>query len=112
MSRTCPWELSDAFWERAAPLIPHRTDKQKAGRPAQSDRQMLAAILYVLRTGLQWNALPRTMGACTTVYDRFRFWLAMGFFERLWAAGLQEFDELVGIEWEWQSLDGALTKAP
>jgi putative transposase len=34
------------------------------------------------------------------------------FFQRLWAAGLQEFDELVGIEWEWQSLDGALTKAP
>jgi putative transposase len=73
---------------------------------------MLGAMLYVLRTGMQWNALPRELGASTTVYDRFRFWLAAGFFQRLWAAGLQEFDELVGIEWEWQSLDGALTKAP
>jgi transposase len=33
---------------------------------------MLAAILYVLRTGTQWNALSRELGASTTVYDRFR----------------------------------------
>lgn len=73
---------------------------------------MLGAILYVLRTGIPWNALPRELGASTTVYDRFRFWLERGFFHQMWAAGLSEFDELVGIEWEWQSLDGAMTKAP
>jgi putative transposase len=112
MSRSQPWELSDALWERAAPLIPQPQGKQKAGRPRENDRQMLAAILYVLRTGIQWNALPRELGASTTVYDRFRFWMAAGFFQQLWAAGLQEFEELVGIEWEWQSLDGAMTKAP
>jgi putative transposase len=73
---------------------------------------MLSAILYVLRIGLQWNALPRELGASTTVYDRFRQWEADGFFTRLWAAGLAEFDEVVGIDWQWQSLDGVLTKAP
>ena len=73
---------------------------------------MLGAILYVLRTGLQWNALPPEIGASTTVYDRFRAWERVGVFARLWAAGLQEFDELVGIDWEWQSLDGVMTKAP
>jgi putative transposase len=67
---------------------------------------------YVLRTGLQWNALPHAIGASTTVDDRFRAWEADGFFARLWAAGLAEFDELVGIDWEWQSLDGVMTKAP
>jgi putative transposase len=112
MSRTKPWELSDELWERAEPLIPARVGKRKAGRPYQSDRAMLGAILYVLRTGIQWNALPREIGASTTVYDRFRLWLAAGFFHRLWEAGLREFDEVVGIEWEWQSLDGAMTKAP
>src|SRR6185312_7667249 len=70
------------------------------------------AILYVLRTGIQWNALPRSIGASTTVYDRFRAWEAAGFFTRLWAAGLTEFDELVGIDWAWLSMDGAMTKAP
>jgi len=66
----------------------------------------------VLRTGLQWNALPRAIGASTTVYDRFRAWERDGVFARLWTAGLAEFDEAVGIDWEWSSMDGAMTEAP
>jgi putative transposase len=112
MARTHPWALSDEVWERAHPLLPAHKPRPKGGRPPRDDRQMLGAILYVLRTGLQWNALPSEIGASTTVYDRFRAWERDGVFARLWAAGLQEFDELVGIDWEWQSLDGVMTKAP
>ena len=112
MKRTKPWELSDEVWERVRPLIPQRPAHPKGGRPAQDDRQMLSAILYVLRTGIQWNALPRELGASTTVYDRFRLWERQGFFAQLWAAGLQEYDELNGIAWQWQSMDGVMTKAP
>lgn len=110
--RTRPWELSDALWARAQPLLPEPTPHPKGGRPRRDDREMLGAILYVLRTGIQWNALPRSIGASTTVYDRFRIWERDGFFTRLWAAGLSEFDELVGIDWAWLSMDGAMTKAP
>lgn len=112
MARTRPWELSDAVWERAQPLLPPSVPHPRGGRPRREDRQMLGAMLYVLRTGLQWNALPRAIGASTTVYDRFRAWEREGVFERLWAAGLGEFDELVGIDWEWLSMDGVMTKAP
>ncbi len=112
MNRTKPWELSDEVWERVRPLIPERPAHPKGGRPAQDDRPMLSAILYVLRTGIQWNALPRELGASTTVYDRFRLWEQQGVFERIWQAGLQEYDELEGIVWEWQSMDGVMTKAP
>jgi transposase len=35
------------------------------------DQQAFAAIVYVLRTGIQWNALPRELGASSTVHDRF-----------------------------------------
>ncbi len=112
MIRTKPWELSDEVWERVRPLIPERPAHPKGGRPAQSDRQMLSAILYVLRTGVQWNALPRELGASTTVYDRFRLWEQQGVFERIWQAGLREYDELEGIAWQWQSMDGVMTKAP
>jgi putative transposase len=73
---------------------------------------MLSAILYVLRTGIQWNALPRELGASTTVYDRFRLWEEQGVFERIWQAGLQEYDELEGIAWEWQSMDGVMRHPP
>ena len=72
MKRTKPWELSDEVWERVRPLIPERPAHPKGGRPAQEDRQMLSAILYVLRTGIQWNALPRELGASSTVHDRLK----------------------------------------
>jgi putative transposase len=112
MGRTRPWELSEEVWERARPLLPATKPRLKGGRPPRSDREVLGAMLYVLRTGLQWNALPREIGASTTVYDRFRAWERDGFFARLWAAGLAAYDELVGIDWEWLSLDGVMTKAP
>jgi len=112
MARTRPWELSDAAWERAAPLLPLHKPRTKGGRPPEDDRRMLAAILYVLRTGIQWNALPRELGASTTVYDRFRWWLADGLFLRLWQAGLAEFEELEGLDWRWLSMEGVMTTAP
>ena len=112
MARTRPWELSDEAWERAAPLLPMHKPRTRGGRPPEDDRRMLAAILYVLRTGIQWNALPREVGASTTVYDRFRWWLADGVFLRLWRAGLAEFEDLEGLDWRWLSMDGAMTKAP
>jgi putative transposase len=73
---------------------------------------MVGAMLYGLRTGVQWNALPRAIGVSTTVYDRFRAWERDGCFQRRWAAGVQEFDVRVGIDWQWQSMDGVLTTAP
>jgi len=110
--RTRPWQVSDELWERVKPLIPERVSHAKEGRPAADARKMFTAIVYILRTGIQWNALPRELGASTTVYDRFRLWESQGFFRQLWRSGLQEFDELVGIDWEWQSMDGVMTKAP
>jgi len=76
------------------------------------DRKAFEAIIYVLRTGIQWNALPHELGASSTVHDRFQEWEQKGLFKALWQAGLEEYDELEGIEWEWQSVDGVMTKAP
>lgn len=50
------------------------------------------------------------MGTSSTVHERFQEWERAGFFERLWEAELAEYDELEGIEWEWQSVDGVMTK--
>jgi putative transposase len=73
-----------------------------------SDRQAFAAIVYVLRTGMQWNALPRELGASSTVHDRFQEWEKAGFFKALWQAGLEAYDEVQGIQWEWQAVDALL----
>jgi hypothetical protein len=35
-----------------------------------------------------------------------------GFFQKIWELGLEEYDEMYGIGWEWQSIDGSMVKAP
>jgi putative transposase len=106
------YQIPDALWEQMVRVLPPPTPKKKDGRPRMDDRQAMTAILYVLRTGCQWKALPRSLGAPSTVHDRFQVWRAACVFERLWQAGLLLYDELKGLEWEWQAMDGAMSKAP
>ena len=105
-------QLPEALWEQMVRVLPPPTPKKKDGRPRMDDRHAMTAILYVLRTGCQWKALPRSLGAPSTVHDRFPAWRAARVFERLWQAGLLLYDELQGLEWEWQAMDGAMTRAP
>jgi len=72
----------------------------------------MSAILYVLRTGCQWNALPRSLGASSTVHDRFQEWRKAGVFKHMWIDGLSVYDKKTGIDWKWQAIDGTITKAP
>ena len=106
------YQLPDELWERIQPLLPPPKPKKKAGRPRMDDRKAMTAIFYVLRTGCQWKALPRSLGAPSTVHDRFQEWRKAGVFQRMWEEGLALYDELEGIDWEWLALDGAMTKAP
>ena len=112
MARTYPWKVSEELWEKVKPLIPAAPSHAKGGRPRMPDRKAFEAMVYVLRTGIQWNALPRELGASSTVHDRFQEWERQGFFKALWQAGLETYDELQGIEWEWQSVDGAMRHLP
>lgn len=109
------FRVSDAMWRRIEPLVPdhHNPHPERGGRPRRPDRDCFDAIFFVLRTGCQWNALNQT-GLCpsSTAHDRFQAWVKDGFFERLWNAGLQAYDELRGVDWSFISLDGAQTKAP
>lgn len=121
MSQIQSWEVSDALWERVVPFVPgpkrdpnktyHR--KPGAGRKPLEPRTVFAGILFVLRTGCQWKALPKErFGSPSSVHTYFREWLFAGFFLELWKAGLAEYDELKGIEWSWLSIDGSMVKAP
>ena len=73
------------------------------------DRKAMSAIFYVLRTGCQWNALPRSLGASSTVHDRFQEWRKAGVFKQMWIDGLAMYDKKTGIDWKWQAMDGALS---
>ena len=54
------------------------------------------------------------MGMCSgsSAHRRFQEWTQAGVFQRLWAQGLLDYDKLKVIEWEWQAMDGVMTKAP
>ncbi len=95
------WQLPDAVWERIEPLLPKRPtrDPSIGGRPPVPDRQAMNGIVFVLRTGCQWNALNAT-GICSssTAHLRFQQWRKAGVFEQLWANGLNEYDEVKGID--------------
>jgi transposase len=71
------------------------------------------AIVFVLRTGIQWRALPKELfGSPSSIHRYFQQWHQAGFFLRLWQAGLAEYDDMQGIAWQWQSIDGAMCKGP
>lgn len=106
------YQIPDALWEKLKLLIPEPKPKKKQGRPRMDDRKAMTAIFYVLRTGGQWSSLPSGLGKKSTVHDRFQEWRAAGVFERMWQAALAYYDERKGLDWKWQAMDGAMTKAP
>lgn len=121
MARTKSWEVSDGLWDLVEPLIPsskrdpNRPYKRKpgGGRRPLNPRTVFEAIVYVLRTGCQWKALPKQRyGSPSSIHRYFLKWSKAGVFLALWKEGLAHYDELTGIEWEWQSIDGAMNKAP
>lgn len=89
------------------------THRFGGGRPRADDRKCPNAVLFVLRTGCQWNAL-NAAGICpsSTAHDPFQEWVQAGVFEKFRQPGLLEYDKRKGIHWSWQAMDGAMTKAP
>ena len=108
------WRIPDSLWEKMEPLLPPRK-RHPLGchNPRVPDRSAMDAILFLLRTGCQWNALDATgICSCSSAYRRFREWTEAGVFEEFWRRGLLKYDKLKGIDWGWLSMDGAMTKAP
>lgn len=106
------YRLPDALWERMQEILPKYRKSPKGGRPRTDLRRAADAIFYRLRTGCQWKAIPPILCPGSTAHDYFKHWVAEGVFENLWQLALEEYDELVGLNWRWQSVDGAMTKAP
>jgi transposase len=120
MKQKRSWEITDEFWAVAEPLIPQKTRdpdktyqrKEGGGRRPMEPRTALEAIFFVVRTGIQWKALPASFGSSSSAHRHFMFWAESGFFKALWACRLQKYDEAKGIFWTWLSRDGCMTKAP
>jgi transposase len=79
--RAYPTDLTDTQWAILEPLVPA---PQAGGRPAlHKRRELVNAMLYVLRGGIAWRAMPHDLPPWQTVYHSFRLWRDDGTWERI-----------------------------
>ena len=105
------WKVPDDLWAKIEAILLECDPPKSTGRKRIDQRRALDGILYRLRSGVQWNYLPREFGDDSSVHRTFQRWVALKIFERIWAALVADCDELGGVDWEWQAADGAMGKA-
>ena len=101
--------VSDELWAIVAPLLPPEPPKPKGGRPRVPDRACLTGIIFVLKSGIQWEMLPQEMGCGSgmTCWRRLRDWQAHGVWERLHRVLLDRLGEAGQIDWSRACIDSA-----
>lgn len=106
------WEVDDELWVRIEAIL--REDwkpSAKGGRPPAEWRRIFNGIIYRLRSGCQWNRLPKCFGDDSTIHRWFQRWCRNGVMEGIWSVLVEACDELGEVRWEWQSADGSMGKA-
>jgi putative transposase len=104
--------VPDGLWEQMEAVLPPEKPAGTPGRPPVPYRTVMNGILYVLRTGCQWNMVPEEFSSGSTVHRRFQEWVACGAFDEIVKVLLHWYAEQKAIDWEWQSGDTKLLAAP
>jgi transposase len=101
--------VSDALWAVIQPLLPPAPPKPQGGRPRVPDRAVLTGIIFVLKTGIQWEYLPHEMGCGSgmTCWRRLRDWQRAGVWRRLHHTLLNRLGEADRIDWSRASADAS-----
>jgi len=104
--------ISDNLWDEIKSIFPKEKSSKTVGRPIVKYRKVLDGILYVLRTGCQWKMLPKEYGSSSTCHRRFQEWSRLNIFKKTWVKLLKIYENKIGINWTWQSLDSISIKSP
>ena len=106
------WRVPDELREKIEPILQEHDPPRRTGRPRVNQRAVSDAVILRLRTGCQWNRMPREeFPDDSTVHRAFQRWVELGVLDRIWASLVEECEELGGVDWEWQAADGAMSKA-
>src|SRR3954454_18456150 len=105
--------LSDELWEILEPLLPPHPPHPKGGRPPVDDRKALIGILFVLKTGIPWEDLPREMscGCGMTCWRRLRDWQAKGTWDEIRKILLAKLRDADKIDWSRALIDSSFVRA-
>ncbi len=106
------WSTPDELWDDFIVPTLHQLDPEPhTGRPRIDQRKALDGIIFQMRSGCQWNHLPKEFGDDASIHRTFQRWIKRGVLERIWARLVQTCEELGAVDWVWQSADAALGKA-
>lgn len=91
-----PWRVSDGLWEQARPVLPVVERRFRyPGRRRVDDRRCLEGILFVLFSGLPWEAVPAELGVSgVTCWRRLQEWQQAGVWQRLLAVLVEELERV------------------
>jgi transposase len=107
--------IDNAIWARLEPLIPTRRQKRghRHGRTPIPDRAILTGILFVLRSGIPWQMLPRQMGcgSGSTCWRRLVRWQRAGVWQRLRETLLAELRRRGRLDQRWTVIDSGSVRA-
>jgi transposase len=104
--------IPDELWDEIKVILPREKLLKTVGRPIVSYRRVLDGVLYILRTGCQWKMLPKEYGSGSTCHRRFQEWNKLDVFKKTWVRLLKIYDQIIGINWTWQSIDSISIKSP
>lgn len=105
------WRVSDELWAKVEPILIRQDPPRRMGRKRIDQRRALNGIIYRLRSGVQWNELPKEFGDDSSVHRTFQRWVKLKVFDAIWATLVADCEELGGVDWEWQAADAAMGKA-
>jgi transposase len=101
--------LPSELWKKIEPVIAEMDPRLPTGRPRVPDRDTLRGILFVLKTGIQWEFLPQEMGCGSgmTCWRRLKRWQDLGVWDRIHRLLLDELQEAGKLDWSRASLDAS-----
>ena len=105
------WWVDDSLWAQVEQVLAEFDPPARFGPDRIDQRKALDGVIYRMRSGIQWNQLPREFGDDARVHRTFQRWVKRGVIGRLWALLVKGCEELGGVDWKWQSFDCALGKA-
>lgn len=105
-------ELPDGLWAKFEPLLEPFKRKRSGGSPPISSRSIMNGIIFRLKTGCQWNMIPKCYGSKSTIHEHYRRWAKHGVFDQLMKICLEDYHRQQGLHLSWQSMDGSLIQAP
>lgn len=106
--------VSDELWEQIEPLLPSEPEPSPlGGRPRVTNRQAFTGVVFVLKTGIPWQALPTEMdcGSGSTCWRRFSEWTELAVWSKLHRLLLSQLGKAGAINLERAVIDSASVRA-